>query len=459
MSKAVEIIHEQLEEAVKYYSSLLDLSVTFDMDIAFRQRRLLTHEDLETAVLGDNSFSFSHFRGLRNFHQKLSRISVVETALDTILQNHQAEIANNPLFSENKWVEGIRDLRRVNYSFALGAVVTGAYVPAVTYLLTALGTKVPKKDNPTSMKLLYGATMLSAFLTFISPNAVQEVAMLASCVPAGVALFGFARLKNKKEAIVDYLQKAKEYKAAFEFDGSKFLRAGKVIDVGLRHIRYVENVCDSDKREIIDYQDQLDVLDEVMVRYLLGGSEEELTNFSIRYLPKEWERKSVVTASLGPVIKNGYSPEEHAQLVAARQAQVSEVSRNDLSGNTREELERVDTKSSDIDDLPVYLSSKVQTLIERGGVQLDGQSIEDLVSSSIEKIQGKPRHEVIREHRSNARFMVTYLREQHGLSGDARVYKLKTRQGVRALYTLNEGAATIIEIVDHRQYERLLTIR
>ncbi|MBI2112816.1 hypothetical protein HYT52_04735 [Candidatus Woesearchaeota archaeon] len=486
MSLAIEAIHQEFGRVLQYYRSLLDLSVQSDRDIVLMRGRCLQQRELEdlvlkgdvkadvkpnqkrtvgsdrnagSSILDENFFSSTHFKDLKELHQRLSKLTIREGSLEALLQENREELSKNPLFSSERWKEEVRKMVRTNYFLALGAGVTGNYVPAGMALATALSTKTQRQENPYYLAFLYSATIVNTAVTIGSVIKDPLLSFCLSLAPAGLALFGLIRMVQKKEYADSHGKKEEEYKALFTFDVQRFERLGKTIDAGLRSVRYVENVCRSDNREIEDYRDQLEVLDELMRDYLLGGSEEALDQFSITYRPKEYVPKRRVTLPLSPARKNGYSAEDYQRLVESRELRFSD----DSGHSTRDDEVPKPSAEPDLSEetsrFQVYLSHTVRGLLDEGYIQVDGISIEDLVESSIEKLQAKPRHEVIKEHRSNARFLASRLRERYQLPDDARIYKLRTRQGVRALYTLTDDSATILEIVDHREYERMMKNR
>ena len=486
MSLAIEAIHQEFGRVLQYYSSLLNLSVQSDRDIVLMRGRCLQQRELGalvlkadvkadvkpnqkltadsdrnagSSILDEDFFSSTHFKDLKNLHQQLSKLTIREGSLEALLQENREEMSKNPLFSSERWKEEVGKMVRTNYFLALGAGVTGNYSPAVAALATALSMKTQRQGNPYYLAFLYSATIVNTALTVGSVIKDHLLSFFLGLIPGGLALFGLINMGRKKEYANSHRKKEEEYKALFTIDAQQFERLGKTIDAGLRSVRYVENVCRSDGREISDYRDQLEVLDELMGDYLLGGSEEALDQFSITYLPKEYVPKRRVLPSLPPPQKNGYSREDYQRLVESRELKFSEDSghstRSDQSPNPSAEPDL----SEDISRFQVYLSPTVKGLLDEGYIQVDGIPIEDLVESSVEKLQAKPRHEVIKEHRSNARFLASRLRERYQLPDDARIYKLRTRQGVRALYILNDDSATILEIVDHKEYERMIKNR
>jgi len=458
------IIHDQLKDCADYYSVLEKITEGWGVEVLQSKRQ----SSVSDIVVPERStiLTVENMAAHRDFHRQLSSFSIREVSLDDILEKHKQAFQHHPLFSEAHREKEKGVYFHGNWLLAVGTALSGSYVAAAFHTVLAATARFGKSDTSQKMKLLYEGLLLTSGVSIVEGSYSSPIrAIFLTAVPVALSLIGLETGKQRRRLERRYSIEKQKFRSLFGRDYTPALeRIGNALDVGYRSLRYIGNVCTSERQQIDVYADQIERLDSVLFTYLQDGQEEDLRAFKVTYRrpTPRWTGRLERPQPLPPIRKSGYTPAEYEELRRAREeadAKERASSGSFTEGNIDDSLESYQQRIDEQKRLDVLLSSSLQEVYGQRDIHVDGFPLYVLIDSSREKIQSRHKHTLVREKGSNSRFVVERLREKYGLPEDAKIFKLNTRQGVRCLYTMSDGTATMLEVIDHRDYQRLFDLR
>ncbi|HLD87641.1 MAG TPA: hypothetical protein VJB12_06295 [Candidatus Nanoarchaeia archaeon] len=258
--------------------------------------------------------------------------------------------------------------------------------------------------------------------------------------------FAFVRKGFRKKAISILKARA---------DLDNFVRSGIAIREANRSLRYVNNVCQSEKRPMEDFKDQLDRLEKILGYYVSGKvSLDDVKNAQVTFVPAmRTEGPRHATYKLPPPIKIGLSKDEHARLDAERRASKSQPS------PIKQEM---DAKPYDAQDtykpIGIAFSYELQRMHQKKQ-RVAGYDIGVLMDLTREKIEGNPHiGELVRDQGRSSMYLVERLRDRHALPENIPIFKMQPRGSLRALYVVDANKnIQVLDIVTHKEYDRMMT--
>lgn len=227
-----------------------------------------------------------------------------------------------------------------------------------------------------------------------------------------------------------------------------FVRAGIAITEAHNNLRYVQSVIQSEGREKDAFKPQIEVLEDTLVRYVLGeATHNDVLEARVKYVPKGIIKSSQTKQQIAVSKKNGLSAQEYERLKQKRDEGAIPTQHDILAEKSiRESYEQSAS-------IQVNFSHKLQDLYETKE-QVGGYTYGPLMDLTQEKLENNPKGTPIKE--GTGRHLLTKLRKKHGLSNDVRVYKMQPIGALRTLYTLQAGKIQVLDILTHTDYDRML---
>lgn len=229
----------------------------------------------------------------------------------------------------------------------------------------------------------------------------------------------------------------------------KFLRNGIVINEAEKGLSYIQRVCESEKRDANEFKDQLDSLENRLTQYMNQEINfEEVAKARIKYIPKKVSKKEIVNPEQqykSPMKIRGYTAEERAK------------SEEPIQIKKRQKVQQI--KKVTLEKSPEEISIKVMfnehlNELYKTKAKIGQYSYTTILDVSRQKIETNPTMDKLRG-RGRFKYQLENLRNKYELSPNVNIHKIKLPGFIRGFYTIEDGVATIFDIMTHSEYNRL----
>jgi hypothetical protein len=445
--------------------------------------------DLNNRVNGDSlQFNAQSMQELTKLHNSLEAVLTNDEVNQFLAQEIESEREESSFQRRLKFLDSIAPTIGVlgatqmalglSYGSMFGALTGGA--TALLGLNKYLEKQQPN-DNIAKPKIRnFIATMLPVVTLQVAsslvyktlneipqPDIFAQVAQTYAMVCNSLGLIGMLGITIGYTQDFEYRHQQRQ----IELSHTKFnyfTKSGIATRFAYQNLSYIERVCNSEKRPLEDFADQVEYLKYATAAYLGGSAQvEDLLEAQIQYVPKSEQPKKRILPSIGQQpqsqkTKSGYTQAEYQTLQAKREVQ-RQAEKKKITDNPNQKSQPQSTRHTHYQtpkiQIAEQLANKSDQTLQRFTYQMLCDLTQEKISSSVEfnsqagkfiPVHGRP----LIALRANS--WGINIQDKYGIdTTHTTVYKVQPAGAMRAIVGLtNDNQFIIYDILTHQQYDR-----